>query len=143
MFGISIFWTYLWFSQFMLIWYSDIPEEVTYFVTRINDFKLPFFGMVAMNFLFPVLVLINTDFKRINWLIVIAGIVILLGHYLDVFNMVMPGTVGKSWFIGSAEIGALFLFLGLFIYVVFNALTKSSLEAKGSPLLGESEHFHY
>jgi len=97
-----------------------------------NDFKLPFFGMVAMNFLFPVLVLINSDFKRINWLIVIAGIVILLGHYLDVFNMVMPATVGKSWFIGFAEIGALFLFLGLFIYVVFSALTKSSLEAKGS-----------
>ena len=55
MFGISIFWTYLWFSQFMLIWYSNIPEEVTYFVTRIEDYRLPFFGMVAMNFLFPLL----------------------------------------------------------------------------------------
>lgn len=143
MFGISIFWTYLWFSQFMLIWYSNIPEEVTYFITRINDFKLPFFGMVAMNFLFPVLVLINTDFKRINWLVVIAGIVILLGHYLDVFNMVMPATVGKSWFIGFAEIGALLFFLGLFIYVVFNSLSKSSLEATGNPLLEESKHFHY
>ena len=143
MFGISIFWTYLWFSQFMLIWYSNIPEEVTYFITRINDFKLPFFGMVAMNFLFPVLVLINTDFKRINWLIVIAGVVILLGHYLDIFNMVMPATVGKSWFIGFAEVGALFFFLGLFIYVVFTALTKAPLEPKGNPYLGESKHFHY
>jgi len=55
MFGFSIFWTYLWFSQFMLIWYSNIPEEVTYYVTRIADYNLPFFGMVAMNFLFPVL----------------------------------------------------------------------------------------
>ncbi|RZN78246.1 MAG: quinol:cytochrome C oxidoreductase, partial [Winogradskyella sp.] len=55
MFGISIFWTYLWFSQFMLIWYSNIPEEVTYFVARIEDYTLPFFGMVAMNFLFPLL----------------------------------------------------------------------------------------
>ena len=45
MFGISIFWTYLWFSQFMLIWYSNIPEEVTYFVTRIQDYNLPFFGL--------------------------------------------------------------------------------------------------
>jgi len=143
MFGISIFWTYLWFSQFMLIWYSNIPEEVTYFITRINDYKLPFFGMIAMNFLFPVLVLINTDFKRINWLIVIAGIVILLGHYLDIFNMVMPATVGTTWFIGWAEIGALFFFLGLFIYIVFTALTKASLEPKGNPYLEESKHFHY
>src|SRR5690625_7475994 len=50
-FAFSIFWTYLWFSQFMLIWYSNIPEEVVYFVGRINDYKLPFFGMVAVNFL--------------------------------------------------------------------------------------------
>ncbi len=57
MFGISVFWTYLWFSQFMLIWYSNIPEEVTYFLTRIEDYNLPFFGMLVMNFLFPLLVL--------------------------------------------------------------------------------------
>ena len=55
MFGISVFWTYLWFSQFMLIWYSNIPEEVTYFMTRIEDYNLPFFGMVAMNFIFPLI----------------------------------------------------------------------------------------
>src|SRR5690606_32969788 len=70
MFGISIFWTYLWFSQFMLIWYSNIPEEVTYFVTRIEDYKLPFFGMLVMNFIFPLLILMNSDYKRIPWFVV-------------------------------------------------------------------------
>ena len=60
MFGFSVFWTYLWFSQFMLIWYADIPEEVTYFVTRIEVFNLPFFGAVVMNFVFPILILINS-----------------------------------------------------------------------------------
>lgn len=143
MFGISVFWTYLWFSQFMLIWYSNIPEEVTYFIQRINDYKVPFFGMLIMNFLFPLLILINSDYKRINWVIVMAGVVILLGHYVDVFNMIMPGSVGESWFIGWAEIGAVLLFLGLFIFVVLNALTKAPLLAKGNPLIKESEHFHY
>lgn len=143
MFGISIFWTYLWFSQFMLIWYSDIPEEVTYFVTRINDYTLPFFGMVALNLIFPLLVLMNSDFKRINWIIVLVGVVILVGHYIDIFNMVMPATVGSSWFIGLPEISAVLFFLGLFIFVVFKALTKADLEATGNPFLGESKHFHY
>ena len=83
MFGMSIFWTYLWFSQFMLIWYSNIPEEVTYFITRIEDFSLPYFGMVALNFLFPVLMLMNSDYKRINWFVVMTGIIILVGHYLQ------------------------------------------------------------
>ena len=143
MFGFSIFWTYLWFSQYMLIWYADIPEEVTYFVSRFNDYKLPFLGMVALNFVFPLLILMNSDYKRVPWFIVTTGIIILIGHYLDIYVMVMPATVGDQWFIGISEIGSLLFVLGLFIYVVFTALTKAPLLAKGSPYIKESEHFHY
>jgi hypothetical protein len=143
MFGISVFWTYLWFSQFMLIWYADIPEEITYYVTRINDYNITFFGAVVMNFVFPLLILINTDFKRLSWVIVMAGSVILVGHYLDFFNMIMPGTVGKSWFIGVSEIASLLFFLGLFIFVVFTALSKKPLLPKRNPFIEESKHFHY
>ena len=143
MFAISIFWTYLWFSQFMLIWYSNIPEEVTYFITRIEDYNLPFFGMVAMNFIFPLLILMNSDYKRGNYFIIMAGIVILLGHYMDVFNMIMPSAVGDQWFIGAAEIGGFLFFLGLFIFIVFTEITKAPLLAKGDPYMGESERFHY
>lgn len=143
MFGLSIFWTYLWFSQFMLMWYSDIPEEVTYFVTRIEKFNLPFFGMLVLNFVFPLLILVNTDFKRLNWIVVLAGVIILCGHYIDFFNMIMPATVGDQWFIGLPEISAVLFFLGLFIFVVFTALTKAPLVAKGNPLMEESKHFHY
>ena len=143
MFGISVFWTYLWFSQFMLIWYANIPEEVTYFVQRIEDYNLPFFGAVVMNFVFPILILINTDFKRITWVLVMAGTVILLGHYVDFFNMIMPATVGDQWFIGASELGSISFFLGLFIFVVFSALTKAPLLPKRNPYIEESKHFHY
>ena len=143
MFAISIFWTYLWFSQFMLIWYANIPEEVTYFVTRIEDYKIPFFGMLVMNFVFPFLVLMNSDYKRIPWFIVMAGIVILIGHYIDVFNMIMPATVGDGWSIGLPELSAVALFSGLFILLVFYSLSKAPLLAKGNPFIKESEHFHY
>jgi hypothetical protein len=143
MFGFSVFWTYLWFSQYMLIWYANIPEEVTYFITRIELYNLPFFGAVVMNFVFPLLILINTDFKRITWVIVMAGVVILAGHYIDFFNMIMPGTVGDRWFIGISEIASVLFFLGLFIYVVFTALTKVPLLPKRNPFIEESKHFHY
>ena len=143
MFAISVFWTYLWFSQFMLIWYANIPEEVTYFITRIEDYKLPFFGMLILNFIFPFLVLMNSDYKRVPWFIVMAGIVILFGHYIDVFNMIMPATVGDRWFIGVPEISAVLLFLGLFLWVVFYALSKAPLLPKGNPFIKESEQFHY
>ena len=143
MFGVSVFWTYLWFSQFMLIWYSNIPEEVTYFITRMEDYKLPFFGMVVMNFIFPFLMLMNSDYKRMNTFIVTTGVVIIIGHYIDVFNMIMPSAVGDQWFIGITEIGGFMFFMGLFIYIVFNELTKAPLIAKGDPFYGESERFHY
>ena len=143
MFGMSVFWTYLWFSQFMLIWYSNIPEEVGYFITRIEHYNLPFFGMVVMNFVLPILILMNTDFKRLSWIVVMAGIIILLGHYVDFYNMIMPSTVGTQWFIGIPEISALLFFVGLFIFVVFTALTKAPLLAKRNPFIEESKHFHY
>ncbi|HRM44982.1 MAG TPA: quinol:cytochrome C oxidoreductase [Flavobacterium sp.] len=142
-FGFSVFWAYLWFSQYMLIWYANIPEEVTYFITRIELYNLPFFGAVVMNFVFPLLILINTDFKRITWVLVMAGVVILIGHYLDFFLMIMPGTVGDRWFIGVSEIASVLFFLGLFIYVVFTALTKVPLLPKRNPFIEESKHFHY
>jgi hypothetical protein len=143
MFGFSIFWTYLWFSQFMLIWYANIPEEVTYFVTRIEDYNLPFFGMLVLNFVFPILLLMNSDFKRVPWFIVLTGIVLLFGHYIDVFNMIMPATVGDRWFIGIPEISSVLLFAGLFMFIVFTALTKAPLLAKRNPFMKESEQFHY
>lgn len=143
MFGISIFWTYLWFSQFMLMWYANIPEEVTYYIFRIKEYNLPFFGMLVLNFLLPVLLLINTDFKRLSWIIVMTGTCILVGHYLDFYNMIMPGTVGASWFIGVTEIGAILFFAGLFIYFGFKALAKAPLLVKNNPMIEESKHFHY
>jgi sterol desaturase/sphingolipid hydroxylase (fatty acid hydroxylase superfamily) len=127
----------------MLIWYSNIPEEVTYFITRIEDYQLPFFGMLIMNFIFPLLVLMSSEFKRANYIIMMVGIVVVLGHYLDVFNMIMPSAVGDQWFIGFAEIGGFLFFLGLFLFIFFTELTKQPLLAKGDPYMGESERFQY
>ncbi|PWG06093.1 quinol:cytochrome C oxidoreductase [Polaribacter aquimarinus] len=143
MFGFSVFWTYLWFAQFMLIWYADIPEETTYFVARFNEYKLPFLAMVGMNFAFPILLLLNSDFKSIPWFVIIGGLVILAGHYVDVFVMVMPATVGAQWSFGIPELSSLLFFLGIFIYATFSSFAKASPIPKGNPFLEESEHFHY
>jgi hypothetical protein len=143
MFGFSIFWAYLWFSQYMLIWYSNIPEETTYFVLRLNEYKLPFLLMVVMNFVFPVLLLINSEYKSLPWFILIGGVVILAGHYIDLYIMIMPGTVGEYWFFGIPELSALLFFLGLFIFMTFTAFAKANPVNIGNPFLKESEHFHY
>tara|TARA_B100000029_G_scaffold470712_1_gene509750 strand:+ start:463 stop:1797 length:1335 start_codon:yes stop_codon:yes gene_type:complete len=143
MFGFSVFWAYLWFSQFMLIWYANIPEEVTYFITRIELYTIPFFTMFALNFIFPFLVLMNSDYKRVPGFIIMAGIIILIGHYMDVYMMIMPATVIDRYGFGLAEISSISIFLGLFLLLVFYSLSKAPLLAKGNPFIKESENFHY
>ncbi|HHB52670.1 MAG TPA: quinol:cytochrome C oxidoreductase [Saprospiraceae bacterium] len=142
MFGFSIFWTYLWFAQYMLIWYSNMPEETTYFAQRMHDYNFIFYFMVALNFAFPILILMDTEWKRKFSILTIVGLVILVGHYIDVFVMIMPSSVGAQWHFGIPEIGALLFFIGLFIYCGFRAIGKVPLLAKGNPYLKESEDYH-
>jgi hypothetical protein len=143
MFGFSIFWAYLWFAQYMLIWYSNMPEETTYFMQRMQQYKFLFFFMVGLNLVFPLLVLMDSDVKRRFGIMFTVGIVILIGHYIDVFVMIMPSTVGSSWHFGIPEIGSILFFVGLFIFCGFKALSKRPLLPKGNPFLKESKHYHY
>lgn len=141
MFALSFLWTYLWFSQFMLIWYSDIPEEVTYYVQRIEDFKIPYFTMVMVNFLLPMIMLMSRNAKRTNSILLLVGSIIFLGHWMDVYLMVLPGAT-HHWHLGFFEIGTFLGFLGLFIYLTLNAFTKASFLPKNHPFLEESKHMH-
>ena len=141
-FAFSIFWTYLWFAQFMLIWYSNIPEEVTYYIARFDDYKLPFMTALLFNFVAPILLLMSRDAKRITSRVLVIGSIILVGHYLDFFVMIMPGTVFSHWHLGFVEIGSFMGVTGLFIYVVTNKLSTIKLTPKNHPMLNESKHFH-
>jgi len=141
-FAFSVFWTYLWFSQFLLIWYANIPEEVTYFMDRWENYKFLWVTNLVANFIFPFLVLMSRDAKRNMVYLAIAGIVIICGHWLDVFIMVMPATVKANYGIGLLEIGLFAGFAGLFGFVTLTALTKAALVPKNHPFLDESAHHH-
>ncbi len=142
MFAFSVFWAYLWTAQFLLIWYANIPEEVTYYMDRWENYKWLWVFNLAINFVFPFLVLMTRDAKRRWGTVKFVGSVIIIGHWLDVFIMVMPGTVKEHWGIGPLEIGMLLAFLGLFIFVVLSSLAKAPLVAKNHPFLEESKHHH-
>ena len=143
-FAFSLVWTYMWFSQFMLIWYANIPEEVTYYTARleVENYKFLFWFSMIINFLFPILLLMSRDAKRNNSRLIFVSCVILVGHWLNSYLLVAPGTLGTHGHIGFTEIGMGLGFAGLLIYLTLNTLTKAPLETKNHPFLDESQHLH-
>lgn len=139
-FATSFLWSYMWFSQYMLIWYANIPEETTYYIMRIENYKLVYFGMFFINFVFPMLILMSRDAKRNAGILTVVGLIILVGHWLDVWVMVMGGSMGPTASFGPMELGLGLLFLGFFTRVILVNLTKASLTPKHDPFLEESLH---
>jgi len=91
MFAFSIFWTYLWFVQFMLIWYSNLPEEVTYFMLRQDHYRGLWLGSFLVNFIAPFTILMTRDAKRKPKLLMFMSVLIFIGHWMDTYIMVIPG----------------------------------------------------
>lgn len=139
-FATSFLWSYLFFSQFMLIWYANIGEEVVYFMTRIEHYKALYFGMFLINFAFPMLILMSRDAKRNAGILTFVGLLILAGHWFDVYIMISAGSLGARASVGFFEVGLAVLCAGLFIRVILNNLTKAPLTPVNHPFLDESIH---
>lgn len=165
MFAFSIFWTYLWFCQFMLIWYSNIPEEITYFMVRQDHYRGLWLASFFINFLTPFIIMMSRDAKRKLYLLMGMSIVIFIGHWIDTFIMVIPGSIVTAshhagaavaehgahaahgaehafavGHIGLMEIGTTIGFIGLIMYIVQHFLSKAPLVAKNHPMMEESLH---
>lgn len=143
-FAFSVVWTYMWFSQFMLIWYANIPEEVTYFMERIElpNYNFLFWFSAAINFVIPTIVLMSRDAKRNTNFLIFASITILIGHWINSYLLFAPGTLHDHGHLGFTELGMGLGFLGLFLFIVFRSLTTRSLDIKHHPFLDESKHLH-
>lgn len=140
-FAFSIFWTYVWFAQFLLTWYANIPEETVYFYKRWEDNYKPWFWLnIVINFVAPVLILMTRDAKRRTNTLLFVCILLLMGHWLDYYIMIMPGTVEEHPGFGIIEIGTAIGFAGLFTFLMLNQLSKHALIPKNHPFLEESLH---
>ena len=149
MFAFSVFWTYLWFSQYMLIWYSNQPEETIYFKPRVQGpYRGIFFLNLIINFLTPLLLLMKRGAKRNYATMTFMCVLLLFGHWLDFFQMVFPGVM-KDPVTGQTHVpmilydfGIALGFVGLIMFVTGRALSKAPLIAKHHPFIKESIIHH-
>jgi hypothetical protein len=146
-FGFTVFWGYIFVAQYLLIWYSNIPEEGFWYVHRyrVHDeaykgYAFFFYFNIIVNFLIPFLVLMTRNAKRNPKVLVPIGILMLFGHWVDLFQLIMPGAIYNFQGVGLLELGAMLLFAGIFLSVVLSSLSKANLVPVNHPYLEESLH---
>ena len=130
----------------MLYWYADVPEEVNYFLGRFEYYGPTFLPMLIVNFLAPLLVLVSSSIKRNYKVVTFMACVVIFGHAVDYFNMVMPGTVGPYWNnlpMALLVLGSFVFVVGVFVFTVMTALSKLKLMPTGNPYYHESEIYEY
>lgn len=142
LFAFSIFWAYIWVSQYLLIWYGNLSEEIPYYVLRTNSAWVGLFSLAfALCWVVPFFALMTRAAKRNpRTLAVVAGLV-LLGRWLDIYVVVAPPVLGKPQ-LGLEELLITAGFAGLALWLVVRALGRVPLVARHDPYLGESLHHH-
>ena len=142
-FAFSIFWTYLWFDQFMLIWYANISEETVYFKTRFEGaYAGIFYLSFIINFVAPFLIYMKRGSKR-NWgTVTFMSVLLVFGHWLDFYQMVFPKVDPDHVPMNLFDFGIALGFVGLIMWQTAKVLSKFPMLAKNHPFLKESIIHH-
>lgn len=143
MFAFNVFWAYIGFSQFMLIWYADIPEETFWFMQRAEGSWLYFsYGLVLFHFIIPFLVLIPRSVKTNLQRLKIMSVWLLVAHYYDLYWMIMPVYSKEGVLFGWIEIMYPIAAVGLIITMFTIQANKHNLMPIGDPKLESGLNFH-
>lgn len=143
LFAFSTFWMYIWFSQAMLIWYGNLPEETVWFARRLAGGWAPlFWANVLLNWVIPFVVLLPRATKRNEKILYRVALVVLVGRWLDLSLMILPPVAGASPAFGIWEAGTLLGAFGLAGSVLLRALRSAPLVPLRDPSLEESLRSH-
>ncbi|HNR32862.1 MAG TPA: hypothetical protein PKI11_18365, partial [Candidatus Hydrogenedentes bacterium] len=121
--GFTTFWAYIWFSQYMLIWYANIPEETGYYVSRTSGAWGPLFILnLILNWVLPFFALLPRGGKRSAYILVRVAAVVLVGRWLDLYLMIYPSFAPGAPVIGPVEILVTLGTAGVFVIGLARAL---------------------
>lgn len=141
--GFTVFWAYIAFSQFMLIWYANIPEETEYYIMRSQNGWLGIsFGLLIFRFIIPFLALLPRAWKRNNTHVTAVAFLILIMQYVDIYWMVYPNFFEGQVLFGFWEIGIFAGFTGIFLLGLFTFMQKFSLVPLRDPRIAETISHH-
>jgi len=143
LFAFTIFYAYIGFSQFMLIWYANIPEETEFFAHRAHGIWWTIsLSLLVLKFAVPFLILLPRESKRNPNILGPASLLLLAMQYVDNYWLVYPNFNDGHAVFSIWELGALAGMAGAFMLAVFHFLGKNSIVAIKDPRLEESLSHH-
>jgi Ni/Fe-hydrogenase subunit HybB-like protein len=143
MLAFATFWAYQWISQFLLIWYANIPEETAYFELRWQGGWMPvFFANIVLGWAVPFVALLPRAVKRDPRTLATAACLLLFARWLDIWQMVMPANFPTRPWPGLLELAGLAGPAGLFVFHVARSFQRVPLLARRDPYFAESTHHH-
>lgn len=144
MFAFSVFWAYIAVSQFLLIWYANIPEETGYFLRRstVGGWLWVSIFLLVGKFFVPFFLLMRRVAKRNQGLLVLAAIWMLAAHWIDLAWIVQPEFFKEGLKVGWIEVSGFLGFGGVFALLIFAFLSRNNAIAIKDPYLAESLHHH-
>lgn len=143
MFAFTVFWAYIAFSQYMLIWYANLPEESFFYIPRLEKgWVWVSISLLLFKFVVPFLALLPRWAKRSSAHVGAVSVLILVMQYVDIYWLVYPNYNSETAVFGLPEIGGFALFLGLFTYSVTRFLSRNELVPVGDPRIHESLSHH-
>lgn len=141
--GFTVFWAYIAFSQFMLIWYANIPEETEFYLMRAqNGWMSLSMALLVFKFIVPFLALLPRGWKRNEKHVVLVAVLVLVMQYLDIYWLVYPNFNDNHVVFGFYEIGLLAFFMGIFLLTMIRFFSKNSLVAVKDPRMHEALSHH-
>ncbi len=139
----TTFWAYIWFSQYMLIWFANIPEESIYYIHRSRGAwgSLMLLNLL-LNWVVPFLVLLPRNNKRDGKIIAQAAVVVLVGRWLDLYLMIIPTNPNASPMPDLWNLGLTLGLLGAVGILFWQTMRRAPVVPLHDPYLGESLHYH-
>jgi hypothetical protein len=136
MFAFVCFWSYIAFSQFMLIWYANIPEETHWYLMRIEGgWKEASLFLAATHFVIPFFGMLSRTMKRNTTLLRLWAVYMLIVCWFDMYWLVAPNLYPEGGVPGLVDILAWVGIAGAVAATIVFNLKKTTLIAQGDPRL--------
>ena len=140
LFAFNVFWAYIAFSQYLLIWYADLPEEIIFFTYRFeHGWEVVSMLLLVLHFIIPFILLLSEGAKRNLNVLLTGAVILLVAHFVDMYWLVMPNYNHDQVVFGWMELAPVIALGGIFMLTAAVQFKRRNAVPINDPFLAEAK----